>query len=165
MADSMDIEIQGIEELEAQMQKLIEAVSPEKSEPIVLDVAKKRASKLKRALPKGPTGNLRKGVVAKKLRRRGGTMAALGLSQGEPAPSMVGFDYRKAPHAILVEYGSPGRYKKKDKPGASFHYEMGHYFGPMPAGGYFRKNVTDKFGEDAKKIIEGISGLIDKGLA
>lgn len=44
--------------------------------------------------PRGPTGNLRGAIVAKKFRRKGESL------------SFVGINFRKAPHAHLVENGT-----------------------------------------------------------
>lgn len=47
-----------------------------------------------RLAPLGPTGNLKRGLVAKKFQRKGESQA------------FVAVDYRIAPHAHLVEYGT-----------------------------------------------------------
>ncbi len=146
MADSMDIEIQGIEELEKQMESLIKAVHPDKVEPVLLDAAKVVAKDAKARAPKGKTGNLRKGIVAKKTKRRGGMTAALGLSAGEAAPAITAIDFRKAPHAHLVEYGHGGPH-------------------PAPAHPFFRPAWDANREKVTRQIIEDINNLIDKGLA
>jgi HK97 gp10 family phage protein len=146
MADSIDIEIQGIEELEKQMENLIKSVDPDKVEPVLLDAARVVAKDAKRRAPKGKTGNLKKGIVAKKTRRKGGVSAALGLNVGEAAPAITAIDFRKAPHAALVEFGHGGPH-------------------PAPAHPFFRPAWDANREKVTRQIIEDINNLIDKGLA
>ena len=146
MADEISIGIEGVEELELQMQRLIGAISADKAEPILLDAAKVIANDARRRAPKGKTGNLRKGIVAKKTKRRGGMTAALGLSAGEAAPAITAIDFRKAPHAHLVEYGHGGPH-------------------PAPAHPFFRPAWDANREKVTRQIIEDINNLIDKGLA
>ena len=146
MADSMDLNIEGIEELEKQMESLIKAVHPDKVEPVLLDAAKVVAKDAKARAPKGETGNLKKGIVAKKTRRKGGMTAALGLSAGEAAPAITAIDFRKAPHAALVEFGHGGPH-------------------PAPAHPFFRPAWDANKNKVEKQIVDDINNLIDKGLA
>ena len=146
MADSMDIEIQGIDELEKQMQRLIGTVSADKVEPVLLDAAKVVAKDAKARAPKGETGNLKKGIVAKKTRRKGGVSAVLGLNVGEAAPAIAAIDYRKAPHAALVEFGHGGPH-------------------PAPAHPFFRPAWDANREKVTRQIIDDINNLLEKGLA
>ena len=146
MADSMDIEIQGIEELEKQMESLIKAVHPDKVEPVLLDGAKVMQKAIKGKIHHSITGNLKKGVKAKVMRRRGGSAAAIGLSAGDAAPALVAMDFRTAPHYHLVEYGHGGPH-------------------PAPAYPFFRPGVDASKEQAINQIIEDINNLIDKGLA
>lgn len=58
------------------------------------------AAEAKRLAPKGPTGNLKRGIVA-----RVNKVNAHFMGQGS---AYVGVDYHIAPHAHLVEYGARG---------------------------------------------------------
>ena len=146
MADSMDLNIEGIEELEKQMESLIKAVHPDKVEPVLLDAARVIANDARRRAPKGKTGNLKRSIVAKKTKRRGGMSAALGLNAGEAAPAITAIDFRKAPHAALVEFGHGGPH-------------------PAPAHPFFRPAWDANREKVTRQIIEDINNLIDKGLA
>lgn len=143
----MDIEIEGIDELEKQMENLIKAVHPDKVEPVLLDAARTLAKVVKSKAPKVPTGNLRRGVKAKLTRRKsskkGGLNAALGISMGEAAPAIAAMDYRIAPHAHLVEYGTVK---------ASAHP-------------FIRPSYDENKTKLENQIVDDISNLLDKGLA
>jgi HK97 gp10 family phage protein len=146
MADEINLEIEGVEALEKQMENLIKAVHPDKTEPVLLDAAKVIASDAKRRAPKGKTGNLRRSIVAKKTKRRGGFSATLGLSAGEAAPAITAIDFRKGPHAHLVEYGHGGPH-------------------PAPAHPFFRPAWDANKSRVEKQIVDDLTNLIDKGLA
>jgi HK97 gp10 family phage protein len=146
MTDEISIDIEGIEELESQMQRLIGTVSADKVEPILLDAAKVVAKDAKARAPKGETGNLKKGIVAKKTRRKGGVSAALGLNVGEAAPAITAIDFRKAPHAALVEFGHGGPH-------------------PAPAHPFFRPAWDANREKVTRQIIDDINNLLEKGLA
>ena len=143
MADSMDIEIQGIEELEKQMESLIKAVHPDKVEPVLLDGAKVMQKAIKGKIQHSVTGNLKRGVKAKVMRRRGGSAAAIGLSVGEAAPAFAAMDFRIAPHYHLIEFGTSR----------------------APAYPFFRPGVDASKEQAINQITQDISNLIDKGLA
>lgn len=89
--------LEGLEELGQTIERMRKSVKPENVEPIVLKAAKIiKASAWGRA-PRGPTGNLQRGIRAKVLKRN---------DFNNPAPAMVGIDFRVAPHAHLVEFGT-----------------------------------------------------------
>jgi len=138
----MDIEIEGIDELEKQMENLIKAVHPDKTEPVLLDAARVIANDARRRAPKGKTGNLKRSIVAKKTKRRGGMSAALGLNAGEAAPAITAIDFRKGPHAALVCYGTK-------------------FAAPHP---FFRPAWDANREKVAKQIIDDVNSLIEKGL-
>ena len=101
-----EAQIEGIEDLDRQLLALIKTMDPDKVEPILLTGAKTIAKAAKTNAPLGPTGNLKKSIYAKILTRRGGVGDILGFSEGQAAPGFAGVNYRKAPHARLVEYGT-----------------------------------------------------------
>ena len=96
MADEIAIDVQGIEELEAQLKEMIRQFDKEEVDPILIDGGKVLAAAVKSKAPRGPTGNLKKGIVAKQLNRIG----------DNPKTAFVGINYRRAPHAHLVEFGT-----------------------------------------------------------
>lgn len=87
--------LEGQEKLNMNVNSILKAVNS-KSEGIYLKGAEVIRDDAKRKAPLGATGNLRRGIVAKILRRRG----------SDPAPAMVGIDFKIAPHAHLIEYGT-----------------------------------------------------------
>ena len=91
------IQIEGFELLETKLLEAAKKLEPETVEPILLyRGATPIADKIRSLAPVGPTGNLRAGVVAKKLKRIG----------DHPAPSIAAINYARAPHAHLLEYGT-----------------------------------------------------------
>ncbi len=98
-------ELQGMEQLNRNLEKVIKSLSPEEIEPILLASAKQVADDARSNAPLGPTGNLKRGIVAKTLRRIG----------NEPAPSIAAIDFRIAPHAHLIEFGTVERHQKSGK--------------------------------------------------
>ena len=143
MADSIDLNIEGIDELEKQMENLIKSVDPDKVEPVLLDGAKVMQKAIKGKIQHSVTGNLKRGVKAKVMRRRGGSTAAIGLSAGEAAPALVAMDFRTAPHYHLIEFGTSR----------------------APAYPFFRPGVDASKEQAINQITQDISNLIDKGLA
>ena len=144
MVDGISISVQGIEELKAEMRKLAQSVPPEKVEPLLIEGAQTIRDTAKLAAPGGPTGNLKKSLIAKFLPSS---------SFGQPRTALAGFDRRKAPHAWLVEFGSPGRYAKKGK-------HPGKYSGPMPANPVMRNAWDSTKDWVLSRIIHGLDLLI-----
>ena len=138
----INFDLAGLKEFSDTLSKVTKAVGPDKVEPILLKGARKMASHLRPAAPVGPTGNLKKAVIAKKLQRYG----------RNPAPSIAAINRKKAPHAHLVESGSGPRYHKR----------TGRYVGVMPKNPWFqRTEEKEKAGvlsgvvKDLQKEIEG----------
>ena len=98
----IDVRIEGIDELNNQLENLAKSLDAEAVEPILLDGATIIADDARQRAPLGPTGNLKRGVVVKTLQRRQSSFGA----KPEPAPSIAAIDYRIAPHAHLVERGT-----------------------------------------------------------
>lgn len=65
-------------------------------ENLIHEAAKVIAKQAKANAPQGPTGNLKRAVIAKKYRTK---------RRHEPA-AFAGMDYRIAPHARLIEFGT-----------------------------------------------------------
>lgn len=117
----MNIKLEGKGELQQTILQLAKSVQADKVEPILMDAAKMVKNEIKTRVPV-KTGALKKAITAKKMKRR---------DLYKPAPAIAAIDRKKAPHAHLVEYGSPGRYAKRGK-------NKGRYFGAMPARPFLR---------------------------
>jgi HK97 gp10 family phage protein len=147
------MQMKGADELNKNILELTKTIAPEKVEPILHEGAKVVADAARANAPVGPTGNLRRGIVDKVLQRKG---------QDKPAPAMAGIDYRIAPHAHLVEFGTAERYPKKktvlyDKSTGQF---FGTHVGPMPAHPFFRPAWDDNKDRIEKQIIDQIWNAI-----
>jgi HK97 gp10 family phage protein len=92
---SISISLEGIPELEDKLNEIENTLGPDVIEPILLRGAETMADAIRQRAPRGPTGNLRRSVVAKKLARRGKSAAAI-----------AAIDFRIAPHAPFVEKGT-----------------------------------------------------------
>jgi len=96
MPAKMRLEIQGLDELERRIKSLRSALEAKDVEEILVKGARLVRDDAKRRAPRGPTGNLRRGVKAKKGKRRGKMYST----------AFAAMDYKVAPHAYLVEYGT-----------------------------------------------------------
>src|SRR3989304_1051326 len=92
----VEIQIEGFEKVGDNIEKVIQKLAPEQLESVLLQGANVIGQAAINLAPLGPTGNLKRSIVAKLLRRN---------SPGEPAPAITAVDYRIAPHAHLVEFG------------------------------------------------------------
>ncbi len=120
---------------------------------MVADLIAARAREL---APEGPTGNLKRGIVA----RVDKTARTLGIGA-----ATVGANYKIAPHAHLVEYGTSGRRfpKKKDK---LVFYIDGEKFvldsvAPMPAHPFMRPAIEQLTPEIGPLIDADLQNRID----
>lgn len=89
------IKLTGMDSFLAGYRKAAGVVSDKEVAGIMLAGARVIAKAVRRRAPKGPTGNLKKGVRAKKFRR---------FKVHQPA-AWAGTIHKLAPHAHLVEYG------------------------------------------------------------
>jgi len=94
----ISMKLQGADKLALSINKTIESMEKSKMEPIVLWAANALRAEIRKAAPKGSTGNLKGGFIRKKLPRK----------TGYPVAAVVRPNYRRAPHAHLVEYGHGG---------------------------------------------------------
>ena len=99
MAKAVDISLEGLNQLNKKLNKLIKVVDDREMETALMKPAKKLRSLIRGRAPQGPTGNLKKGIVAKRFRYK---------IKNQPAV-FVSVDYRLAPHAHLVEFGTQGQ--------------------------------------------------------
>ncbi len=88
--------IEGEEELVRKLRKLGDSVRGRQIERLFLRAAKVIRNAARENAPQGPTGNLKAGIIAKVLAR--GTRK-VGLA-------MAGINFRRAPHAHLLEFGT-----------------------------------------------------------
>lgn len=102
--------------------------------------AKYLQKRIRAATPKGPTGNLKRSIKAKKFRQQ---------YRGNPA-CFVAVDRKIGRHAHLVEYGTGERFKDS----------TGQSTGVMPKHPFFRPTVDREMGVTvrvvAKKTAQGI---------
>ncbi len=88
------MDVTGFEEAQANIEKCIQSLSPEEVEPVLLEGAQIIADAARSKAPQGKTGNLKASIESKLLPRRPGSVAAI-----------AAVNYRKGPHAHLVEFG------------------------------------------------------------
>ncbi len=92
----MAIKIQGLEKLEASVEKLIKATGKEATGKVLLEQAEIVRDKIKEKAPQGPTGNLKRSPIAKLMPEK----------DQYPAIAIAGIDRKIAPHAHLLEFGT-----------------------------------------------------------
>jgi len=127
------MKLQGADKLVTSLGKTIDAIDKDKLDPIVLDAANALRAEIRKAAPKGKTGNLKRSLIRKKLPRK----------TGYPSAAVVRPNMKRAPHAWLVEYGHGGPHPAKAHP----------YFWPTVA----------KHGPRLRdRMMKKISGQIDK---
>lgn len=93
-------------------------VRGERLEPALMKAARFMRSNIQTEAPVGPTGNLRRSVVAKKFSH----------SLKDRPAAFCAIDYRTGPHAHLVEYGTSAR-----------AWKSGKSTGIMPANPFFTR--------------------------
>jgi len=131
------VEIIGKEEFHRTLLALAKSLPNEKTEPVMMEGAKIIAAAAKANAPKGPTGNLKKGIKAKFLRQ---------ISNFPRSAAAVS----NAPHDHLVEYGTAPRRQKT----------TGRYTGSMPAHPFFRPAVDANKGRVYRQIIDKFWDMI-----
>ncbi len=142
----------GVEEIQANIQRVIDQLAPEEVESSLLLGAQVIAESARANAPMGETGNLKRSIEAKVIHREQGSVAAI-----------AAVNYRKGPHAHLVEFGHiawrGGRRKKKQ--GRALKVKStGTKF--VPAHPFFRpawdenaETVKEGVLEDLKSKVEG----------
>jgi len=156
MADeAVTLEAVGLEEFIDTIDKMIAGVKPDKIEPELNKGAKLIAAEARKRAPVGPTGNLKKAVITKKLKRWGG-----------PAPSIAAINRKKAPHAWLVTHGTSG-VRRVDPP----HYTtlggrpaLITQTGIMPPNRFFSDAVDAKQGEVLDRLETAVGKLLEDAM-
>ena len=117
------VRIEGLDKLVRRFHKLERAygVRGELLEKSLLNAARIAKRRVQAEAPIGQTGNLRRGVVAKKFNYQ---------INNRPA-AFCAMDYKIAPHAHLVEYGTPDER----------HWRSGKSTGQMPANPFFKRGI------------------------
>lgn len=138
---SITVKLEGAEELKKQFQALAKSVHPDKVEPVLMKGARKLVKAIRDKAPRGPTGNLKKSIRAKKLERIG----------FNPASAIAAVDRKRAPHASLVEYGHA-------------LVRNGKVIGHVPPHPFFRPAVDENHDRilaevtgEIKKMVEGVA--------
>jgi HK97 gp10 family phage protein len=90
------IETKGFDGLYRRLKNTVTALNHDSLEDKMLGRAEELKDKIKSAAPQGPTGNLKRSIVAKKFRNK---------IKNSPAV-FVAIDRVIAPHAHLVEFGT-----------------------------------------------------------
>ncbi len=134
--------VMGFDIVAANIDKVKASIRPEHVETVLLDGAVVIGQTAINNAPTGPTGNLKRGIVAKTLQRR---------DPNQPAPAIVAVDYRIAPHAHLVEFGHFITHKRR---GAATGWVPPHPFF-RPAWDAQGETVKNTITESLKNIVEG----------
>ncbi len=158
-----EIAVQGADELQEVFRQLKKSIPGKEGADIMLDAAKVGKKHVQRKAPAGRTGNLKKGVVAKKFKKQ---------RKGDPA-AFVAMDRKVAKHSHLIEYGhkqvlgdwfpgvepkaGPQKKNKKNRFGKPFKV-IGH----VPANPFFRRGIKSAESEIYKTISNGVDRVVRK---
>jgi len=96
MAISQQVKLEGMKNLMELFAASSRTIGGEKSSKILLKAATLVKNRARQLAPQGPTGNLKRGIVAKRFKSE---------RPGHPA-AFIATDYRIAPHAHLIEFGT-----------------------------------------------------------
>ncbi len=143
--------IEGLDELLATIERL--RIPADEVEPILYEGARELQARIRAAAPLGPTGNLRKGIVAKRL-SRGGYLRSI----------FTATEFHKAPHDHLVEFGAVERRPKKRT--VMFDKRTGKFYGrrvaPMPARPFFWPTVAREMPAIEERMAERLQKLVEQ---
>lgn len=155
--------IQGIPDLNSKFERVLDAIDKPEIEPIVMAGARKMRGHVRRGAPKGHTGNLKRGVQAKKLQRR----------YGYPVAAVVQPNWKKAPHTRWVNEGIghirvPTEKARKLAPGSTWFWP-GHgrvsNTGRMGANPFY-KSAFDTYGSTVRaEVTAKVKAKIDGAIS
>lgn len=152
----MLIVAEGVDDLTEVIDQLIKNVKPSRIEPVLSKAAGVIAREARKKAPVGPTGNLKKAIVKKKLVRSWETSAAY----------IAAIDRKKAPHAWLVVHGTSG-VRQVDPP----HYTtlggrrvLITQTGIMPPNRFFDDAIDAKQAQVLTTIEKAIEKLIEEAV-
>lgn len=159
----MHLEVEGSDKVIAKLKYLADVIDKNIVSDVVLDAAKIIQSDAKSRAPRGETGNLQKGIVAKKAKKKRKMFAS-----SEPsAVSFVAIDRAIAKHAYWIEFGTAARKPLTKKVMAD--KEKGIIYGtiadPMPAKPFFRPAVDHKASEARQYMKDGILRAIQDAVS
>lgn len=157
------ITLEGLGPLKQEFKALAEMPKSKAVEIGLLRAAKKLRNKVRAAAPMGPTGNLRRSIIAKSFKQK---------SENNPAV-FIAIDSKIAPHAYWVEFGIshdryPGKQSKKIKQGETWHTTLSkgvrkiEHTGKMPANSYFRKTIDANHASIKNDIAAEMRKIIEK---
>lgn len=156
MAFEPTIEVEGMEDFVETIDRMIEDMKPDKIEPVLDKAARPIAKEVRARVPIGPTGNLKKAIKKKRLKR----------FFGQPAPYIVAIDRKKAPHAWLVTHGTSG-VRPVDPPHLT---TLGGRLvkitqtGVMPPNRFFAEGVEAKQGEALSIVEKGVADILEEAM-
>ncbi len=142
-----EVTLEGTEDLQKQFNELTKRLSADEVEPLFLEGATTVADAARANAPKGPTGNLKEGIIAKLLRRY----------KDHPAAAIAAINYKKAPHAGLVEYGTSERIG-----GEKSKRYAGRRFGIMPRHPFFRPAWDTNKDSVLETILSKLKSKVEK---
>ena len=137
-------DLQGLDECLKNIDKVKANLTPDRIEPVLLRGASVIAQAAINKAPQGPTGNLKRGIVAKLLQRR---------DDNKPAVAMAGIHYGIAPHAHLVENG---HFQTKTRGGLASRWVPPHPF--------FRPAVDENGDAVIEAVIAELNTMIEGSL-
>ena len=142
MSDFVEVKVKGLDELQRDLNKLAESVSPKELQPILKTEADGFVPKLLPLTPVGPTGNMRRGVQS---------WTPKITSKHPDAMARAGIKYKIAPHVHFIEYGTKDRYNK-----------AGAYRGYSPARPFIMPLAEKELPGMLQRIIDAIWQKIEK---
>lgn len=141
------VRLEGEKEYAQAVRKLVRSVKPDKIEPVLFKAAQMVSRESRKGAPVGPTGNLKKAVRTKRLRRY----------FNSAAPAISAIDRKKAPHAHLVHDGTRGvRIGKRGYPPY-----RGKKFGRMPGNDFHARAWASKRGAVMALIEQSVKTLVE----
>lgn len=143
MSFSVEIDPKTMEEVSRKIKSLVSALEGKDVEDVLLAGARIIRDEAKALAPKGDTGRLKRSIKAKRGKRRGKLFSV----------AFCAVDFKIAPHAPFVEYGTGPRKLKSGKS-----------VGQMPATPFFRPAIDTKKGEVAQVVNAGLARLIGKAV-
>ena len=151
------IRVEGLEQAERKARRVLSTLDSKDVEKVMLNGAKIIKKAARRNASKGPTGNLRRALKAKKSKNR----------QAFIKTAFAAVDRRIAPHAWLVEHGGHGIRRPK-KASILYDSKSGKAFGAsvaaMPAKPYLRPAINSELANVERTVNTGIARLIGRAV-
>jgi len=149
--------IEGLDKMTDNFAKITKGMDDEVITDAYLNVGRKMASQMKRRIRSHRvTGNLEKGIVAKKFKY---ATKSGGRNHEGTGKAFVAINYRYAPHAHLIEFGHKSRLKPdSENPEGKLEF--------VPAHPFFRITVDEfTFNKDLEsEVAKAVEKALDKAL-